>query len=380
MILTGTSVPLDGTAHQTTLTPEGDTTPLAGEVRIDAIDLNAEQVVTGDIFSVPSERVGVAVSVTVDDASGTVQEWGAHGDAGTSQLRPGTVTGTGTGADAEFTYSIYGISFGGTHLTLTAFPGVEAVPVVLSQDVADELGLAVGDNIDLTIEYTTVTATVAGTVPYVPGYVHQGALWADRGSLYRTLLSAGRIGPMTDAWWGSGLADGAAKKLREGGFSPVTSRAEQSLALQEDATQVPLRLAWGLAIGVALLLAIVGAIAHASAEAQHRGLTIARIRAIGVARRTAFASHMAQHFLVTVSAIAAGTVIGGVLAAVIAPTLVVAQDGARPVPSAELVIPWGPLAVAIGLVMVIAVGVGVPAARAVVRRSTVVALRSGDVA
>jgi hypothetical protein len=380
VLLTGIPVPLDGKPHSTVLAPDGDSTAVTGETRVDAIDLSIHQVVVGDIFQVSTERAAAQVSLSVEGAQGNVGTWASHGDEGAAQLRPGPAKTTGTGVDAGFTYSIFGISTVGSHLTLAAFPAVEAVPVVLSQDVADELGLAVGDNIDLTVDYTTVTATVAATVPYVPGFVHQGALWSDRGALYRTLLTAGRMGEVTDAWWGSGLAADAADALRADGFSPVTSRAEQSVALQEDATQVPLRLAWWLAIAVALLLAVVGAIAHASAEAQQRGLTIARIRAIGVSRRTAYASHMAQHILVTVSSLGAGFAIGLALAFVISPTLVVAQNGSRPVPPAELVVPWGALAVAIGLVLVIAVGVGIPAARAVVRRSTVAALRAGDVA
>jgi len=380
VLLTGAPVPLDGKPHTTVLAPDGDSRVVTGETRVDAIDFSMHQIAIGDIFQVSTERAAAAVSVTVEGAQGSVGTWASHGDEGAAQMRPVSADGAGTGVDAEFTYSIFGISTVGSHLTLGAFPAVEAVPVVLSQDVADELGLAIGDNIDLTVDYTTVTATVAGTVPYVPGFVHQGALWADRDTLYRTLLTGGRMGEVTDAWWGSGLASDAAEKLRAAGFAPVTSRAEQSVALQEDATQVPLRLAWWLAIAVALLLAVVGAIAHASAEAQQRGLTIARIRAIGVSRRTAYASHMAQHTLVTVSSIGAGFVIGLALAFVISPTLVVAQNGSRPVPPAELVVPWGALAAAIGLVLVIAVGVGIPAARAVVRRSTVAALRAGDVA
>lgn len=378
-LLSGEQVELDGNPHTVTAQlPVGTVAPQSlWTVR--AIQFTIYQIETGDIFSWSSDRIAGDMTVTVRGAEGRATTWDGSGEYETAQFMVTKVSATGSTIGARFSYWLYGIGALGSTMTLVPFPVSDEVPVLVTADLAKEMGLANGDSIALSTDYATITAQVAGTVGYVPGHVNEAALWADRTGLQRALLSVGSATDLTDAWWGSGLPDAAAESLRNDDFVPVTSREERATELRDDPSQVPLRLAWVLAIVAAAALAVAGGAAHAATEAQHRGLTLARLRAVGVSRKQALRSHLAQHALAVGGAVLAGIAVGLLLGALLAPSLVVSQSGDRPVPPAALVLPWSPLALVCGGMLALVLAAGIPAARAAVSRSTVAALRAGEV-
>ena len=377
--LMGEAVAFDGGTHTVVAAlPPGAESP-AGPWTVQAIRLTLDQTSVGDIFAWSSERIDADVAVTIEGAQGETGTWDATGDDGTAQVLLSGVESRDDTVAASFSYSIYGIGPEGAPLMLVGFPVSDSVPVLVSAELAADAGLGVGDAIAVSTQYSTVSGVVAGTVGYVPGHAHEPALWADREALRRALLSVAGIDPVTDAWWGSSLDEDAASALRADGFGPVTSRAERATELREDPAQVPLRLAWLLAIFAAAALAVAGGVAHAAAEAQHRSLTLARLRAIGVGRKDALRSHLLQHILTMGGAIVAGIAVGLVLGVVLAPSLVVSPSGQRPVPAAVLVLPWVQLAVVCGTMLALVLAAGIPASRAAVSRSTVAALRAGEV-
>ena len=379
-ILVAPRAVLDGASHTVIATAALGSEPLEGTLHVIAIQMHVDQSDSDAIYELPYQRADAEFTVTVADSSGDGDTWSASGDTGAPQITPTGVTSNGAAVHVKFSYAIYGIYRVGGDITLMPFELSESVPVLVSAELARDAGLAQGDKVDLSTNYSKITGVVAGTVPYVPGHVNRSSLWADKTALTRALLSVGDISTPTDGWWGSGMPDAAAASLRADGFGPVQSRAERAVELSEDPGQVPLRLAWLLAIVAATALAIAGAAAHAAAEAQHRGLTIAKLRAIGVSRRDSLRSHLAQHSLAVGGAVLAGFAIGLVLAALLAPALVVSPAGGRPVPSAVLVVPWIPLLVIAGSMLALALAAGIPASRAAVRRSTIAALRTGEIA
>jgi len=279
---------------------------------------------------------------------------------------------------ASFSYAVLPLSWQDAHLTLVSFPASTEVPVAMSQGLATSLGLAVGDRIAMVWETTPVDARLVRTVPYVSSQVRQDAVLADLTALHRALLSAGNIDSPTDRWWVSSPDAGAADALRAQHVGPVTTSQETATAYRDGPVRVSLRVAWAFAIAAAVLLATTGAASHAVGEARQRAPAVARLRAIGVSRRAALASHLMQHAAVTIAATLLGAGSGAVLALLIAPLLVVAPGGQRAVPPAVVVWSATPTAIVIAAVAAGGIIAGIPAAVAMVRRSTVAALRSGD--
>jgi hypothetical protein len=377
LLLRGDTVPLDGTTRTVRATLPAGTEATNGPWTVQAVQLQVTQAVTGDLFSISRDRAQAEVSVTVRNATGVPEAWDAASSA--PEIAANATESAGPGVTASFTYSVFQIGPDGAPLTLTTFEASDEVPVVLSSDLASEAGLEVGDEIAVVTDSAAVSAVVAGTVGYVPGHPHTPSLWADREALRRAVLSVDSLDLLTDAWWGSSLDAQAAGSLRADGFGPVTSRTEKASDLTNDPAQVPLRLAWLLAIVAAAALAVTGGAAHAAAEAQHRSVTLARLRAIGVGKTDALRSHLLQHVLAMGGAIVAGIAAGLALAALVAPALVVSPAGDRPVPPAVLVFPVPAVLAVGGGVLALVLAAGIPAARAAVSRSTVAALRAGEV-
>ena len=110
-------------------------------------------------------------------------------------------------------------------LTALAFRPVDDAPVLVSTRLAHELGLTVGDGLQLTFGLTPVPATVRGIVAYVPSQPRAPALLADVDTLSRDALSHGSLDPLTDAWWvGGAIPTDAAATLEAAGLGPVTQR------------------------------------------------------------------------------------------------------------------------------------------------------------
>ncbi|MGC4175719.1 FtsX-like permease family protein [Demequina sp.] len=376
-VFTGGEIELDGEEHTVEATPPHGTAGSAWHVL--GYQFSIGQRETGDIFSWVNTRVNVDVRVTIDGATGSPSAVSTVGDTSSAQLTPGTAAISGHTLEVPFSYYLYGINAIDAHLTVLPFADPGPLPVLVTSGLAQDAGFAVGDTIALTSNLVGVEAEVAGIVAYVPGYVHQDALWADREAFSRALLAASTLDAITDAWRGTGIDATGVLALRDAGLGSVTTRAEMATSLREDPAQVPLRLAWVLAIASAVVLAIVGAAAHATSEAHERATTVARLRAIGVARRDALRSHLVQHALVVGAALVIGLALGVALATLIVGSLIVSSEGLRPVPAAELVVPVVPLALLSAGVLALSLAAGVPAARASVSRSTVEALRAGEV-
>jgi hypothetical protein len=349
-----------------------------GTWRVMAIDLLLVDHSTEDLITWGNDSAILNVSVAFDGASSVDGPWDGTSDSGIGGVRPLDVAVHAGTVDASCSYSVLGLSWQDAHLTLLSFPASTQVPVVMTEGLAQELGLAAGDRIAMTWGTARVEAVLVRTVPYVPSHVREAALLADATSLERAVLSAGVMDPVTDAWWVSSPHPGAAEALRSAGSGLVSTRAEATTELRDGPLRAPLRIAWMLAIAAAVGLSVTGSAAHAAAEAQRRASTIARMRAIGVSKGQALASHVVQHAATTAIAVVIGTSSGAFLAWLMAPLLVVSARGMRAVPPPALVWSVAPTAAVVGAILLGGLLAGVPPAVALVRRSTVAALRGGE--
>lgn len=373
----GAPVILDGVPHTVALPLRGQPELPEGKWRVVAVDLQLADQISGDPFSWENSS-SIQLSLSVDGATSSGGEWSATAGAGTQDVRPDRVTVSGGRVDTSFTFSVLGLSWQDAHLTLLSFPASTQAPVAMTDALAHELGLAVGDRISLAWDTVKLEAVVTRVIPYVPSHPREAALLTDLVSLQRALLSAGRVDSATTAWWVGSPRPGAADAIQAAGQGPVVDRTATAAELTRGPLRAPLRLAWLLAIGAAIGLAVTGSAAQAAAQAQQRGVTMVRVRAIGASRRETIASHLAQHAAVAVLATALGTACGVLLAVLLAPLLVVSPVGEPADPAVTLSWAPGPTAAVVSLILCGALLVAVPASLSMAGRSTVAALRAGE--
>lgn len=287
----------------------------------------------------------------------------------------GEVTPGGDLVDAACRVELFSLGFGGAHVLVAGFAAPEAVPVLLPQALADDLAATTGDELSLGVGTTTIPATVAGTVPYVPGATDPGTVLVDTDALTRALVVRGALEPTTDAWWFATSEPGAVAAALGG-----TSRDELAADLRAGPLRAAIPAALWLLVAAAVLLAVAGASAQAAAVTHERGLETARLRSIGVPRRALVATGMVQHLLVSAGAVGAGALLGVLLTTLLSPVLVLGPTGGAAVPAVQLAWPWAALAAVLVTLLVGCVAVAVPAVVRLTRRADVTALRLGDAA
>ncbi len=270
--------------------------------------------------------------------------------------------------------TLLGLSYAGAQLVVTAFPVPEKLPVLVSSTLADSLGLAPGDVIDLTMAGSPVPATVSGVAPYIPSAPGKAAILADADALSRSLLATGDMESLTDAWW---LATDQPTLVGRA----VDGRSRTALA--DDQVGGPLRAASSVVLDLlvvaAVLLAVTGAAARESASGHERAIEASRLRGFGVPRRTILATSVLRHTLMSVGVVTAGVAVGLLLAHVLGPPLVVSPEGGVAIPAALVTWPWPVELAMLATLLVGSVAAGVPAARTAVGRAASVGLRMGDV-
>ena len=261
-------------------------------------------------------------------------------------------------------------------LTALAFSPVDVVPVVVSGRLAHELGLKVGDGLQLTLGLTPVPATVSGITAYVPSQPRAAALLADVDTLSRAALSHGVLDALTDAWWvGGTIPARAAATLEAEGIGPLTDRT----AVAQEGVDGPLRAAQraaaALLVAASLALMIVGIALHSTTSLQARELDVARLRGLGASRRSVRTSVLAEQAVLTGVPILVGCLLGGFACWTLAPLLAVSPQGLPPVPAATVSWPWPAQVATILALLLGCVAVIVPMAARAVRRATLARLR-----
>ncbi|UZN04363.1 FtsX-like permease family protein [Cellulomonas sp. S1-8] len=262
-----------------------------------------------------------------------------------------------------------------------SWPTTEAVRAVITEPLADRADLAPGDVFFVRVGDAQLQVRAEHVVPYLPGAPRGTALLVDRTVLGRAVVEAEGTDALVDAWWltaddqdAAALAADVARATGGDVAVRVTERAS--------AVAGPLRAAVPAALSLVTaataVLVLVGLGASATAAVRSRRLELARLQALGAARRSLVVGLLGEHALLITLGAGAGLAIGYGLSRVVAPVLTVSPDGRRPVPVPLL--SWedgAALAITGGLVLTACVVVAVLAA-ALVRRASGALLRLGD--
>lgn len=372
------TVALDGAAHTLVVPVPQGSSVVAVDARLTAAGGDPEAERTSRFgLDLTMLRASTAPAGTwsVADASGDDLTAAVLDDVATRDVPDGvrlTLTGT---------VSLPALYWTEARLTALAFDPVDQVPVVVSAPLADELGIEVGDGVQLTPGLTRVEATVLGITAYVPSQPRGPAVLADVDALSRATLSAGDLAPLTDAWWAGGdIRADAAARLVSHDVGPLTTRT----AVTHEAVDGPLRAAQraaaALLVVAALALALTGTALHATTALEAHRLDVARLRGLGAPRRTVLASVLAEHGVLAAAPVLLGALLGALACWTLGPLLAVSAQGQPPVPTAVTTWPWPALAAVVVLLVLGCAAVVVPLASRAVRRSTVARLRAETLA
>ena len=258
------------------------------------------------------------------------------------------------------------------------------IPVMLTDSLADTLGLRPGDTTAMTLRGRIHDVEVADTVAAVPFAIDaEQAVLADWSTLNtRQFLALGALATPTD--WALGIeadaVDAARDTLLNDPFRSVavSDRVGVSGDIGRDPTTVGLSGSMVLAFVAALTVAAVGMVLTAVMGARHRRGGVAILRALGIHRGELRRLLVLETLpLVAVSAVA-GIITGIGLARLSLRSVAVSPDGTPAIPEPLLVVPWPAIAVVAGLVVVIGAVLPLLTARLLGRQRPADEIRFGE--
>ncbi|HET6529464.1 MAG TPA: FtsX-like permease family protein, partial [Actinoplanes sp.] len=229
------------------------------------------------------------------------------------------------------------------------------VPVAATPAALTALRLRPGQAATLTLAGVPVEVTVARAVEAVPGTEGGPALLADLPSLAAQLLGRQGVAPSTQEWWLATRADAhpAAAAAATGlpGIQLVDRRALAG-ALSADPFGAGARTALFGAAVAAVLLAAIGVAVDVQATTRRRAAELTVLYTLGSAPRLLTRSLLVEQALLAGFGALTGLLAGVLVAAVMAPLLVLTSAAARPVPAPVLAVDW-PRAAGTGVLLVL---------------------------
>jgi hypothetical protein len=270
------------------------------------------------------------------------------------------------------------LSFSDADLLATAYETPTALPVAVSQRLADQIGAKVGGKLSATVGDIDIPVRVATVIPTVPSEPGNPAMLADADTLSRMLIGAGSLEPAVDAWWVADPSLGTARALTHLDLGDVTSRSDVSAQLRHGPLRASIPAALTLLVVAAALLLLAGAALVIGADRPARSAEVARLRALGLTRGAAVRLVLTEHGILLGALVLMGTLVGVIASLALGPSLIRSDVGIAPVPAAMLEWPRvRGMAVLAGVLLgclVIAAVITIFA----VRRSGVVQLREVD--
>ncbi|WP_426562030.1 FtsX-like permease family protein [Angustibacter sp. McL0619] len=373
--LSGDPVPLDGRPHRLRWR-----TAVGPGQRLVAMELGLS---AGQQAAAVDDAGDISVSVRVPGAGSAASRWTARslGDL------PTAATSTAVAVDedggdavvrASTRLSVAELTYAQTDLLATAFEPPTTLPVAVSQQLADSVGTKVGGGFTASVGTIDVPVKVVAIVPSVPSAPGQVALLADADTLSRTLIGAGELEPVVDAWWVGHPSPNAARAVAALDLGDVTTRREVAAQLARGPLRVSVTAALVTLVVAAGLLLLAGTALLLTADLESRAVELARLRALGLTRREVLRLLVTQHGAVLTLLVVIGALVGAGASLALGPSLVRSDLGGAPAQPVLARWPWPTeaslvLGLVLGCLAVTALVAGVQ-----VRRSDTAHLRVGD--
>ena len=336
---------------------------------------------TADIRTpVPTARVSVALRIPGGGATPT-RSWNVPVQRDSAVQAPTVTvhpTGTGNALLMSTGVDLTALPYTDADVLATVFAPPPAVPVAVSRDLVDAVGAKVGGQLSAIVGEVDVPLRVAAVVPTVPSTPGRAAVLADEDTLSRSLISAGRLDPVVDAWWVGHPSPATVHALRALQIGDVTTRQGVAATLAQGPLRVTTPSALLTLVVAAGALLLVGVALLLSAERQRRSAEVARLRALGLTRRTARRVLLVEHAAFLVPLVLVGAAVGAAAAVALGPDLIRSDLGAAPVPDAVVAWPWTTEGLLVAGLLLGSLGITAVATAVHVRRSDPAQLRTGE--
>lgn len=339
--VTAKRVPLDGRPHPLSWSEEVDGLRLVAlALHLDSRRPRADQIAAADL----------ALTVTLPgvDEGGV---WHAQSRGGAPVIGPSvTVEPAADGIRLRTTATVDTgrLSDGGGDLLTTAFAAPDAVPVALSDDLADAIGARTGDTLGSELSTVGLAMKVVAVVPDVPSAPGRPAVLADADAVSRSLVAGGQLEPFVDEWWVGDPTAGAEQALRELEGASVVTRAGVTDELARGPFEVAVPTVLTTLVVAAVVLLLAGIALVTGAEQRRRVVELARLRALGMPRRDTQRLLVAEFAASLVPVLLLGAAVGLVVAWAVGPLMIRSDLGSAPVPPAVLDWPWATATVVLG--------------------------------
>jgi hypothetical protein len=225
------------------------------------------------------------------------------------------------------------------------------IPMVASDAFLAAMGSSVGDRVTLAIAGAPRVAMLTGAVRAVPGTdPADPTAIVDLPTLDLVRFAASGETPLPDQWWLAVDPGAQGSVMRALTTIPIASQSVVSQAAvgrELAADPVALGVIGGLSIGfvAAAVFAVVGFVVSASVSARERVTEFALLRALGLSSRQLSVWLSLENAVLAIVSLAAGTLLGLVLAWLVLPFITVTQGATTPYPPVDVEVPWGLVAI-----------------------------------
>ncbi|SMH50437.1 hypothetical protein SAMN06295885_3541 [Rathayibacter oskolensis] len=320
-------------------------------IDLGAAPVGAEAVLTGalpagfadaELLTIDLRLEGAdSATVTLDEVSGLDAQGAATAEIAADRLS----------RDA------FSLSSGQQRATIVVDGTDAPLPVALSASAAALLGLAVGDELDVSrTSGRDLPATVAAIVPVVPGAEGARSLAIDTADFARASLdSSSSLPTPSDVWVATDDPKAVARVVAANADSSWTVRGGGSPFVSAGVA------VWGVAAAVAVLMALVALAANGALLRRLRAGDEAALAALGLTARERRARRLVENGIVAGASVIAGALVGAAASALCLPAAsALAVGGAtRPAPLSAV---DGPLLLGLLGALLVAVVGGVVAA------------------
>ncbi|MFR9774965.1 FtsX-like permease family protein [Micromonospora sp. MS34] len=253
------------------------------------------------------------------------------------------------------------------------------VPALVTPGVAAALNLRTGDETPLSLSGVTLPVKVVGQVAAVPGTSGDGVLLDLRAATDLLLRQQGTVRPMSE-WWLRTTPDGhvgAATALAELPGTTLLDRRRVAAEADRDPYWRGARTGLLAAALGAVLLALVGLAVDVWATARRRLTEFAVLHTLGANARLLARALLAEQAFLAGIGVGVGLLVGAGVAATMVPLVILTPAAGRPVPEAVLTVPWTPVALTAGGLLLAALGFAAVITAGLRQRVAAVQLRIG---
>jgi hypothetical protein len=260
--------------------------------------------------------------------------------------------------------------------------GAEAIPAIVTNDLAARAHTGVGGRLVLTENGVQQPITVAATVPALPSTAADGpGVLVDWAALCDEILASGVPAPNPTEWWVATRerdATAAALAAHPSWTAAVVDRVVLRHRLRDAPLGGALQGALLLGFSAALVFAAIGFAVNTAVSARERVTEFAILRALGIDGRQVLGLVAVEQAFLVGMGLAGGLLLGIVVARLVVPHVVLTVSATAPYPPAHVIMRWPVILAMLAAIVVLLTAVLLLLVRSLRRGGPGQAIRLGE--